>query len=87
MCVVRKLIIGLRGKFKTSPSTNREFSSSTFNLPRNLNKCLFHLYPFPHTWIYLQMQDRACMHFIDYLLIYFNYCKLYFTSPCSCATV
>lgn len=71
MCVVRKPIIGLRGSFKTSPSTNSQFSSSEFNLPRNLYKCLFHLYPFPHTWMYLQMQDRAYMHFIEYLLIYF----------------
>lgn len=71
MCVVRKPIIGLTGRFKTSPLTIRQFSSSAFNLPRNLYKCLFHLYPFPHTWMYLQMQDSACMHFIDYLSIFF----------------
>lgn len=41
MCVVRKPIIGLTGRFKTSPLTIRQFSSSAFNLPRNLYKCYF----------------------------------------------
>lgn len=71
MCVVRKLVIGLTGRFKISPSTSRQFGSRAYNLPRNLYKCLFHLYPFPHTLRYLQMPDRVRTHFANYLLIYF----------------
>lgn len=71
MCVVRKLVIGLTGRFKIPP-TSRQFSSTRYNLSRNLYKCFFHLYSFPHTWMYLQMQDRACMHFTYYLLICFH---------------
>lgn len=71
MCVVRKLVIGLTGRFKIPP-TSRQFSSTRYNLSRNLYKCFFHLYSFPHTWMYLQMQDRAGMHFTYYLLICFH---------------
>lgn len=72
MCVVRKLVIGLTGRFKIFPSTSRQFGSRAYNLPRNLYKCHFYLYLFPHMWIYLQMQDRPCTHFTHYLLIYFR---------------
>lgn len=75
-------LLGLTGRFKTFPWTSRQFGSSTYDLSRNLYKCLFHLCPLPHQWMYLQMQDRACTHFTYYfadLLSYFNHCKLWFS--------